>query len=534
MLVTDLTLPLSYSRQDLIAALTAALPLRADELQQVELLRAAPQITPVDATWRLSVAFSVAGGREEGLARMRRRVRPLPELSLTVPRASFSERPVIAGAGPAGLMAALLLAEAGARPILLERGAPVEERQRTVEAFLHGAEPDPECNVQFGEGGAGAFSDGKLKVGSMDAVKRYVLSAFVSVGAPPQILYTVGAHLGTDRLPGYVRALRQRLIALGGEVRFYTRVEDIQLRDDGAGRRLTGVVCYDRQRQERYTLPAATLLLATGHSAEDVFTMLAAHGIPMQARGFGIGMRIEHPRPYIDRLIYGSRPLADVLGAASYHLVTHLPGGRSVYSFCMCPGGSVVAATSQSGAVVTNGMSCYDRAAENSNAALLVSVTPQDFGSDSPLAGIALQRQIERRAFRLSGGGYQAPAISLSALLEGGAPCLSPTVTPSYARGIVPLAPSQYFPSFLPEALCAGLRDFEEWLPGYAYPDALLTAPETRSTSPVRILRGEDYQTPTLAGLYPVGEGAGYGGGIVSSAVDGVRCALSLLQRAAP
>ena len=278
---------------------------------------------------------------------------------------------------------------------------------------------------------------------------------------------------------------------------------------------------------ERITLEAENLILATGHSAHDVFELLLSKNIPMQPKGFGIGVRVEHPREYIDGIVYGT-PHDSGLGSASYHLVTHLPSGRSVYSFCMCPGGSVVAATSAENRVVTNGMSEYARMADNSNAAILVSVTPEDFGSDSPLAGIGYQKRIEEAAFRI-GGDYSAPAIRLCELSEGKSGGFG-SVLPSYPRGTVTAHPDEYMPDFISESLKAGFSDFDKWMPGYAFGDAVLTGAETRTTSPVRVLRGESYEALGVSGLYPIGEGAGYAGGIISSARDGVACAFSILK----
>lgn len=525
MIRTDLRLPVGYTHDDLIAALTGRLPVTREECRTagLHLLRRALELSDrAHPCYKLTVALTLDPEREAGLLKMRKKVSAAEDFSLPVPQVSPGFRPVVVGAGPAGLFAALTLARAGTKPLLLERGKPVEEREKTVAAFFRTGILDPECNVQFGEGGAGTFSDGKLKYGSMDRYKYAVLSDLVRAGAPEDILFCEGAHVGTDRLGHAVSFLRREIQALGGEVLFGAKVTGLSV-GDGAVR---GVRFVREGREETFSSPA--VLLAVGHSARDTFARLSSLGVPMQSRPFGIGVRIEHPRPYINDLVYGAG-YSPLLPQASYHLVTHLPGGRSAYSFCMCPGGSVVAAASEPGGIVTNGMSNYARDGENSNAALLVSVTPADFPSEDPLAGFALQRDIETRAYALAGGGFRAPAQTLDTFLADAAPALSGTVRPTYARGVIPAKISHALPPYITNSLREALLSFDVWLPGYALGDALLTAPETRSTSPVRILRNEERTVPGFAGLYPVGEGAGYAGGIISSAVDGLRSAEVLL-----
>ncbi len=523
MIKTDITVPVGYTADDVERALVHALPIESCELSRIEILKKALKITDSGAEYRLTVGAELPSEREAGLLKMKKRVAPYPDLSLSLPASKLNARPIIVGAGPAGLAAALALAEAGARPIVLERGLPVDKRQKSVDTFLSGRELDAECNIQFGEGGAGAFSDGKLKVGAMDKYKRWVLESFVSAGAPEDILYTVGAHLGTDKLPLIVKRIRERALCLGAEFYFSARLTDISVKD--------GAVCgagFEREGRAEF-LPTDRLILAAGHSACDVFELLLSKGVPMQSRGFGMGMRIEHPREYINKLVYGNESLADSVGTASYHLVTHLENGRSVYSFCMCPGGEVVPAASERGGIVTNGMSPYSRMEANSNSALLVSLTPEDFGSDSVLAGVYFQRAVERRAYALTQS-YLAPAITLADFTAKACPMSIGAVKPSYRIGTHLASPEQYLPQYVTESLRAGIADFDKWLSGFALPDAVLTGPETRSTSPVRVLRSdESYQSLSLKGLYPVGEGAGYAGGIVSSATDGVRCAEKIL-----
>ena len=519
MIKVDIRLPLEYSASDIIGAVCRVLPIDKDEIRDVMLLKRTLVISDKsDIHYTATVAFSASDGRETGLLKMRKKVSYYEPFDTSVPQYRHSTRPVVVGAGPAGLFCALALAESGARPILYERGLDIDTRDAKVSTFRLTGLLDPECNVQYGEGGAGTYSDGKLKVGGMDKYKMKVLSTFVECGADDEILYSVGAHVGTDVLSGVIRRLRERLISLGADIRFGARLTDIRLRDGAVvgGRVLVGHSYEDFETD--------TLIVAAGHSARDTFELLYKSGAPMQSRGFGIGMRIEHPREYINEIVYGKN-YPSALGTASYHLVTHLPSGRSVYSFCMCPGGVVVPAASEQGGIVTNGMSEHARMADNSNAALLVSVTPDDFGADDVFAGLRLQRAIEQRAFTLAGADYSAPATSLSSLTDGTSPHLA-SVKPSYARGTSLISHTDYFPDFVTDSIKAAMPDFDAWLPGYAYPDAALTGPETRTTSPIRILRDDrTLEVLGIDGLYAAGEGAGYSGGIVSSARDGLMIA---------
>ena len=524
MICTRIIVPFKYDGEIIASAIADSLGFGREEIDSFVIRKRELDLgdgsTP---RYKMTVAFSASADREAGLLKMKKRVLPDPVLDFVIPKRELSPRPVVVGAGPAGLFAALTLARAGAMPILVERGLSVDERIRKVELFNALGILDPECNVQFGEGGAGTYSDGKLKYGSMDSYKLAVLREFVDAGADEEILYTVGAHLGTDRLSGIVRNIRERIVSYGGEVRFSTKLVGIGVKNGG-------VCSVNLESPEgAYEIYTDTLVLATGHSAEDVFQLLDNLGVALTPKGFGIGMRIEHRREYIDDLVYG-RGHNPELPTASYHLVTHLPTGRSVYSFCMCPGGSVVAAASEHLGVVTNGMSEYMRDGENSNAALLVSVTPEDFGDASPLAGVALQRRIERAAFSAAGGDYRAPVWRISDLLGRNSTSEIGEVTPTYARGYSLVSPTEYLPAFITDSLSAAMSEFDKWLPGYYHPDAILTGAETRSTSPVRVERDTSYQSVSLRGLYPTGEGAGYAGGIVSSATDGLRVAEAILK----
>ena len=435
-------------------------------------------------------------------------------------------RPVVVGLGPAGLFAALTLAEAGACPIVLERGQDVDTRTRDVQAYwAQGASAfSPASNVQFGEGGAGTFSDGKLNTGTKDPRGEHILRTFVRFGAPQEILIDAKPHIGTDRLAGVVRAMREHILSLGGEVHFGARMTQL-IRENGALRAI-----HYEDAQGEHELPASRVILAIGHSARDTFAMLHERGFTLLQKPFSIGARIEHPQALINRAQYGDFAGHPRLGAADYKLALHLPSGRSVYTFCMCPGGTVVAAASEPDSVVTNGMSCFARDAENANSALLVGVEPSDFGSDHPLAGMFLQREIERRAFELGGHTGRAPCQLAGDLLAGRASSSLGSVTPSYRPGVVPGDLRELLPGFITDAMREALPLLGRKLRGFDLPDAVLTGPETRSSSPVRIPRGETLESVDAVGLYPCGEGAGYAGGITSAAVDGVRCAEAVLS----
>lgn len=440
-----------------------------------------------------------------------------PQEAYDIPALESDERPVIAGFGPAGMFAALYLARAGARPIVLERGADAETRRAKVERFRAGGELDPQCNVQFGEGGAGTFSDGKLNTGTHDGRIAFVLREFAAHGAPRSVVYDAKPHVGTDVLVSVVTSLRREIISLGGEVRFMSRLDGLEL----SGGALAGA--YVSSAGGEYLLPCRHLLLATGHSARDTFEMLLRCGVPMEPKPFSLGARIEHPQSAIDLAQYGA-PRGALLPAADYSLSVRLPGGGTAYTFCMCPGGEVIAAASESGGVVTNGMSYSRRDGKNANSALLVPVRPQDFPHAGPLGGMLWQREIERRAFEYAGGGYFAPAQLVGDFLAGRASSGAAGVEPSYAPGVF----WGDLRRVLPARVCSGMAEalplLGRRLRGFDAPAAVLTGPETRSSSPVRIPRGAD-RCSAVRGLYPCGEGAGWAGGITSAAVDGLRVA---------
>jgi len=458
-------------------------------------------------------------------------------------------RPVVVGTGPAGLFAASYLARAGACPLVVERGESVEDRTRTVEAFNAGGPLDPTSNVQFGEGGAGTFSDGKLTTNTKNPHIAHVLRWFVDAGAPDEILWEAHPHIGSDKLPGVVAEMRRRIIELGGEVRFRTQLVDVAFED---GRLVAVFLQGPDGAIER--VPANRLVLATGHSARDTFQMLLEAGLSMQPKSFSVGVRIEHLQEDINRSQWGSAARHPALGAAEYKLVEHLKGDnpRNVYSFCMCPGGTVVCAASEEGGVVVNGMSNHARDGRNANAALLVGIDPDDFGYEGPLGGVQFQRDIERAAYELAvkngGTPYDAPAQTVGSFLgqDGSreqASAGGDAPMPSYARGTVPSDLRECLPSFVCDALGRALPRLDRKLRGFADPHAVMTAPETRSSSPVRILRAADYQAVLRAGIigekeqgqtgiYPCGEGPGYAGGITSAAVDGLKVAQALTAQA--
>ncbi|MBS7811534.1 NAD(P)/FAD-dependent oxidoreductase [Roseococcus pinisoli] len=464
-------------------------------------------------------------GEEALLARGSPTIRPAPDMRyrfVAEAAGRMEERPVVIGTGPCGLFAGLILAQSGFRPIILDRGKQVRERTKDTWDLWRRGVLHPESNVQFGEGGAGTFSDGKLHSQIRDPFHfgRKVLEEFVKAGAPEEILYVSKPHIGTFRLVQMVEAMRETIEGLGGEYRFGQRVDGLEIEagSDGA-RRLAGVVLHTGER-----IATRHAVLAIGHSARDTFAMLHERGVAMTAKPFSIGVRIEHPQSLIDRQRFGPHAGHPLLGAADYRLVHHASNGRSVYSFCMCPGGTVVAAASEAGRLVTNGMSQYSRNERNANAGIVVGITPEDYPG-GPLAGVAFQRHWEERAFVAGGSSYAAPAQRVGDFLAGRASTHLGDVAPSYRPGVTPTDLSTCLPDFVAEAIREALPAFDRDLPGFALADAVMTGVETRTSSPVRIERGEDCQSLSLRGLFPAGEGAGYAGGILSAGVDGIRVA---------
>jgi uncharacterized protein len=550
--LSGLKLPLEHDETDLRQALDRRLKLPRQALRSHRIVKRsidARQQNAIQVVYALDLELELSGAtRQRWLERLSRdrQLRPAPSQRYQLPHRfepGSAPRPVVVGAGPCGYFAALILAQMGLRPLLLERGQPV--RQRTADTFRFWRQQGPflpESNAQFGEGGAGTFSDGKLysQISEPQHYIRKVLEELVEAGALREILSEHRPHIGTFKLATVVRGLRSRIEALGGEVRFGARVDGLDIAPLAAGRRLLGVLLSDGSRIE-----AERLVLAIGHSARDTFAMLADSGVALQAKAFAIGLRIEHPQALINKARWGACAGHPRLGAAEYKLVQPAsPGRRAVYSFCMCPGGLVVGAASEAGGVVTNGMSQHSRNERNANSALVVPVDPQDFSpwarwSGDPLAGIAYQRHWERRAFQAGGGGHQAPAQWLGDFLAQ-RPSRSDNppadaVTGSYQPGLGLGDLQDCLPSDVVSAIRAAVPSFEASLPGYAMAGALLTGVETRTSSPVRIPRDpESLESINTAGLYPAGEGAGYAGGILSAAIDGIKVAeavaISLLR----
>ncbi len=434
-------------------------------------------------------------------------------------------RPVVVGFGPCGIFAALVLAQMGFKPIVLERGTTVRQRTKDTWGLWRKRVLKPESNVQFGEGGAGTFSDGKLYSQIKDPrhLGRKVMNEFVKAGAPPEILYEAHPHIGTFKLVKVVENMREQIIALGGEIRFEQRVVDVLVEDGPQGRHLRGLTVMDAATGATQELRADHVVMALGHSSRDTFAMLHERGVYMEAKPFSVGFRIEHPQGLIDRARWGRHAGHPLLGAADYKLVHHASNGRSVYSFCMCPGGTVVAATSEPNRVVTNGMSQYSRNERNANAGIVVGIEPATDYPGGPLAGIVLQRQLESHAFDLGGGTYEAPGQLVGEFIAGKPSTVLGTVEPSYKPGVKLGDLSSALPAFAIEAIREALPAFGKKIKGFDMHDAVLTGVETRTSSPLKITRGEDLQSLNTRGLYPAGEGASYAGGILSAGVDGIR-----------
>ena len=538
--ITDLKLPLDHDEAALAAAIVARLGIAANELTGYAVAKRS-----YDARRRgaivLIYSIDVDTPREAELlqrvkddpAALGGKVLPTPDTDYKfVARApaSLPLRPLVIGMGPCGLFAGLVLAQMGFRPIILERGKAV--RERTVDTFglWRKRVLDPESNVQFGEGGAGTFSDGKLysQISDKQHHGRKVLEEFVKAGAPEEILYVSKPHIGTFRLVSMVERMRATIESLDGEIRFGHRVDDLLVEVDAAGvRQLRGVTLANGEQ-----LRADHVVLALGHSARDTFAMLHARGVFVEAKPFSLGFRIEHPQSLIDQARFGPQAGHALLGAADYKLVHHASNGRSVYSFCMCPGGTVVAATSEPNRVVTNGMSQYSRNERNANAGIVVGITPEDYApyGEGPLAGIALQRHWESQAFVLGGGDYSAPAQRVGDFIRNRPSIGFGAVQPSYTPGVTLGSLDEALPRYAIDAIREALPAFGKQIRGFDMDDALLTGVETRTSSPLRITRGEDGHSLNTRGLFPAGEGAGYAGGILSAGVDGIKVGEAVAQ----
>ena len=435
-------------------------------------------------------------------------------------------RPVVVGFGPCGIFAALVLAQMGFKPIVLERGTTVRQRTQDTWGLWRKKVLNPESNVQFGEGGAGTFSDGKLYSQIKDPrhLGRKVMNEFVKAGAPADILYEAHPHIGTFKLVKVVENMREQIIALGGEIRFQQRVTDVLIEGDGDHRHIRGLTVLDQSTGHTHELRTDPVVLALGHSSRDTFAMLHERGVYVEAKPFSIGFRVEHPQGLIDRARWGRHAGHPALGAAEYKLVHHASNGRSVYSFCMCPGGTVVAATSEAGRVVTNGMSQYSRNERNANAGIVVGIDPRDYPGN-PLAGIDLQRQLESHAYVLGGSNYQAPGQLVGDFVAGRPSTALGSVMPSYQPGVALGDLSSALPAYAIEAMREAFPAFGQKINGFDIHDAVLTGVETRTSSPIKMSRGEDMQSLNVRGLYPAGEGASYAGGILSAGVDGIKVA---------
>ncbi len=536
--LTDLALPLDHTPADLEQAVCERLGIVPGDLERLTVARRGNDARR-KAAIKLVYSLDVAVRDEAGvLARFADdpHVRPTPDTSYKfvtrAPEGYDGPRPVVIGAGPCGLLAALVLAQMGFKPIIIERGKAVRERTKDTWGLWRRSVLDPESNVQFGEGGAGTFSDGKLysRIKDQRHLGRKVLTEFVKAGAPDDILTEAHPHIGTFRLVTMVMSMRETIEKLGGEYRFQTRVEDFEVEEGEDGtRRLAGLHLSTGEY-----LPVSHVIMAVGHSARDTFHVLHDRGVHIEAKPFAIGVRIEHPQSWIDKARYGPNAGNDILGAAAYSLSHKCSNGRTVYSFCMCPGGRVVAATSEEGRVVTNGMSQYSRAEFNANSGLVVDIDPERDYPGDPLAGIAFQRKFEELAFKAGGSNYKAPGQKLGDFLEDKPSAEFGEVTPSYQPGVHLTDLKQCLPDFVIESIREALPVFGRQVPGYDHPDVVMTGVETRTSSPVRITRGRDFQSVNTRGLYPAGEGAGYAGGILSAAVDGIRVAEALALELVP
>ncbi|HAU8296572.1 TPA: hypothetical protein I7159_04105 [Vibrio vulnificus] len=521
--LTELRLPLDHEEGALLEAITAKLDIPAEQVLSFSMFRRgydARKKTNIQLIYTLDIEVA---NQDKLLAKFSKdpHVRETPDMEykyVAQAPANLTERPIVIGFGPCGLFAGLVLAQMGFNPIIVERGKEVRERTKDTFGFWRKRTLNPESNVQFGEGGAGTFSDGKLysQVKDPNFYGRKVITEFVAAGAPEEILYVSKPHIGTFKLVTMIEKMRAKILELGGEIRFSTRVDDIHMEDG----QITGVTLSNGEE-----LKSRHVVLAVGHSARDTFEMLHERGVYMEAKPFSVGFRIEHKQSMIDEARFGPNAGNPILGAADYKLVHHCKNGRTVYSFCMCPGGTVVAATSEEGRVVTNGMSQYSRAERNANSAIVVGISPEiDYPGD-PLAGIRFQRELESNAYRLGGENYDAPAQKIGDFLKGRDPSALGDVEPSFTPGIKLTDLEKALPPFAIEAIREAIPAFDRKIKGFASEDGLLTGVETRTSSPVCIKRDKEYQSVNLKGFYPAGEGAGYAGGILSAGIDGIKVA---------
>lgn len=525
---SNIKMPLDHTKDDIATFINKKLKsvqLKPSELKIIK--KSGDARHKDDIHFVYTVAFSCEN--ENGIIRKNtgnKSISLYKEIPYSLPeKAKLSKRPVIIGFGPAGMFAALYLAQCGIRPIVLERGLDVDSRKEKVRLFWEKGILDTECNVQFGEGGAGTFSDGKLNTGVNDPLSRIVFEEFVRHGAPEEIIYDAKPHIGTDKLSETVKNIRNDIISLGGEVIFGAKF----IGYDTENGKIKSVI-YEKDGSEN-TVETDNVILAIGHSARDVFYMLKNRNVTMQPKNFSVGVRIEHRQNDLDYSMYGDMSGHPALPAADYKLSVHDENGRGIYTFCMCPGGVVTASSSEEHTIVTNGMSYYARNGENANSAVLVGITPDDFDTDDIMAGVELQRKIEKAAYKAAGENYNAPVALVGDFLQKRTSEKFGNVTPSYPIGTTFALPDEYLPDFVCDALRYALPQFAKKISCFGLPDAVMTGPETRSSSPVRIVRDETLSSISVKGLYPCGEGAGYAGGIVTAAMDGLRCAMSILGR---
>lgn len=540
--LTELKLPLDHAEDGLPAMAAQTLGIAAAALQAVHIHKRSFDARKADLlkVYIVDVTLAEPSQETELLAKHagNPHILPTPDMAyhpVGQAPASLPLRPVVVGFGPCGIFAALVLAQMGFRPIVLERGKTVRERTKDTWGLWRKNVLNPESNVQFGEGGAGTFSDGKLYSQIKDPrhLGRKVMNEFVKAGAPADILFEAHPHIGTFKLVKVVENMREQIVALGGEIRFEQRVTDVLIENGPDGKQLRGLTVLDQATGQSHEMRADQVVMALGHSSRDTFAMLYERGVHIEAKPFSIGFRVEHPQGIIDRARWGRHAGHPSLGAAEYKLVHHASNGRSVYSFCMCPGGTVVAATSEPGRVVTNGMSQYSRNERNANAGIVVGIDPHDYPGHEKgdaLAGIALQRQLESHAFVLGGGTYEAPAQLVGDFVAGHPSTALGSIEPSYKPGVAIGDLSSALPAYAIEAMREAFPVFGKKIKGFDTHDAVLTGVETRTSSPIKISRGEDLQSVNVRGLYPAGEGASYAGGILSAGVDGIKVAEALAR----
>jgi uncharacterized protein len=536
--LTELKLPLDHAEGALAALIARTLGIRTDQIEKIDIHKRSFDARKAELLQVYIVDIALADSASEAplLAKFTGNPHILQSPDMAYYPVGMAPddsplRPVVIGFGPCGIFAALLLAQMGFKPIVLERGKSVRQRTKDTWGLWRKNVLNPESNVQFGEGGAGTFSDGKLYSQIKDPrhLGRKVMQEFVKAGAPPEILLVARPHIGTFKLVKVVENMREQIITLGGEIRFKQRVTDVLIEEEAGGKHIRGITVLDQTTGATHEMRADQVVLALGHSSRDTFAMLHARGVYIEAKPFSIGFRVEHPQGLIDRARWGRHAGHPLLGAADYKLVHHASNGRSVYSFCMCPGGTVVAATSEAGRVVTNGMSQYSRNERNANAGIVVGIDPRDYPGHA-LAGLDLQRSLESHAYVLGGSDYRAPGQLVGDFVAGRVSTALGSVEPSYKPGVTMGDLSSALPVYAIEAMREAFPAFGRKIKGFDTHDAVLTGVETRTSSPIKMSRGDDMQSINVRGLYPAGEGASYAGGILSAGVDGIRVAEALAR----